>query len=82
MEQILLKYLKTQMLISNLSSSIYGNEFEDTDKNIFTSINQKNKETKRSLSIREIPNEYDLIMMEKIFHNCEVILLTAKYLSY
>lgn len=82
MEQILLKYLKTQMLISNLSSSIYGNEFEDTDKNIFTSINHKNKETKRSLSIREIPNEYDLIMMEKIFHNCEVILLTAKYLSY
>jgi len=39
MVQILLKYLKTQMLISNLSPSIYGNEFEDRDKNIFTLIN-------------------------------------------
>ena len=58
MVQRLLKNLKTQMLITNLSPSIYGNEFEDRDKNIFTSINQKNKETKRSLSISEIPNDY------------------------
>ena len=80
MVQILLKYLKTQMLISNLSRSIYGNECEDRDKNIFTLINYTKKQKHPFIS--EIPNVYGFDYDGKIVHNSEVILLTAKYLSY